>query len=104
MDHVKTEGMQPSEKAKVYKKLYTDMKMAGEVIFGEAPKKGRPHKADKASKDKRKIRLDEEMALSVGESRNQLHRYLGLAEVLRNCRIWWTENGSPCLRRWISAT
>ncbi len=82
MDHVKTEGMQPSEKAKLYKKLYTDMKMAGEVIFGEAPKKGRPHKADKASKDKRKIRLDEEMALSMGESRNQLHRYLRLAEVL----------------------
>ena len=81
MDYKNREGMLPSEKAKLYKRLYSDMKVAVEVVPEEAPKKGRPKKAENGKK-KREIRLDEEMALSVGESRNQLHRYLRLAEVI----------------------
>ncbi len=81
MDYKNTEGMMPSEKAKLYKRLYSDMKVAVEVVPEEAPKKGRPKKVENGKK-KREIRLDEEMALSVGESRNQLHRYLRLAEVI----------------------
>lgn len=81
MDYKNTEGMLPSEKAKLYKRLYSDMKVAVEVIPKENPKKGRPKKVENGKK-KREIRLDEEMALSVGESRNQLHRYLRLAEVI----------------------
>jgi len=81
MDYKNTEGMLPSEKAKLYKRLYSDMKVAVEVVPEEAPKKGRPKKVENGKK-KREIRLDEEMALSVGESRNQLHRYLRLAEVI----------------------
>ena len=81
MDYKNTEGMLPSEKAKLYKRLYSDMKIAVEVVPEKAPKKGRPKKAENGKK-KREIRLDEEMALSVGETRNQLHRYLRLAEVI----------------------
>ena len=77
-----TEGMLPSEKAKLYKKMYGAMKMAGVIQIEEATGKGRRKKASKAAKAVKPMRLDEEMALQVGESRNQLHRYLRLAEIL----------------------
>ena len=77
-----TEGMLPSEKAKLYKKMYGAMKAAGAVQLEEATGKGRRKKASKSAKADKPMRLDEEMALQVGESRNQLHRYLRLAEIL----------------------
>ena len=77
-----TEGMLPSEKAKLYKKMYGAMKAAGAVQLEEMTGKGRRKKASKSAKAEKPMRLDEEMALQVGESRNQLHRYLRLAEIL----------------------
>ena len=77
-----TEGMLPSEKAKLYKKMYGAMKAAGAVQLEEATGKGRRKKSSKSAKADKPMRLDEEMALQVGESRNQLHRYLRLAEIL----------------------
>ena len=58
-----TEGMLPSEKAKLYKKMYGAMKMAGVVQIEEATGKGRRKKASKSAKAEKPMRLDEEMAL-----------------------------------------
>ena len=77
-----TEGMLPSEKAKLYKKMYGAMKTAGAIQLEEVTGKGRRKKSSKSAKADKPMRLDEEMALQVGESRNQLHRYLRLAELL----------------------
>ena len=77
-----TEGMLPSEKAKLYKKMYGAMKLAGKVQLDEAVGKASRKKTSKSAKAEKPARLDEEMALQVGESRNQLHRYLRLAEIL----------------------
>ena len=77
-----TEGMLPSEKAKLYKEMYSAMKAAGQIQIEEAAQKGRRKKSNKSGVVEKPMRLDEEMALQVGESRNQLHRYLRLAEII----------------------
>ena len=83
-----TEGMLPSEKAKLYKKMYGAMKTAGAIQLEEVTGKGRRKKSSKSAKADKPMRLDEEMALQVGESRNQLQEVLPeLQELVDRKRI-----------------
>ena len=68
--NLQREKILPSEKAKAYKMRYDAMRRQGKRSDLTSSQLGT------------KLRADEELAAQVGESRNQIHRFLRLAELI----------------------
>ena len=75
--NLQREKVLPSEKAYAYKMRYEAMRHQGKrKIVNPIPSR------KTSSQVGTKLRADEELALQVGESRNQVHRFLRLAELI----------------------
>ena len=79
--NLQREEILPSEKAHAYKMRYEAMKRQGHRSDLTSSQSGKKSKADTSSQGGRKLWADEMLAAEVGESRNQIHRFLRLAEL-----------------------
>ena len=78
--NLQREKILPSEKAKAYKMRYEAMRKQGNRCDLTWSQVGT--KLKKSSQVGRNIRADEALAEQVGESRNQVHRFLRIAELI----------------------
>ena len=79
--NLQREEILPSEKAHAYKMRYEVMKRQGKRTDLTSSQSGKKSKDGTSSQVGRKLWADEELAKEVGESRNQIHRFLRLAEL-----------------------
>lgn len=79
--NLQREQILPSEKAYAYKMRYEVMKRQGHRSDLTSSQSGKKSVEGTSSQVGRKLWADEELAKEVGESRNQIHRFLRLAEL-----------------------
>lgn len=80
--NLQREALLPSEKAFAYKMRYEAMRNQGSRNDLTSSQNGTKLKGSSTSSQKgTKSRADEELAKQVGESRNQVHRYIRLTEL-----------------------
>lgn len=79
--NLQREEILPSEKAHAYKMRYEAMKHQGYRSDLTSSQTGKKLKEGTSSQTGRKLWADEVLAAEVGESRNQIHRFLRLAEL-----------------------
>lgn len=82
--NLQREELLPSEKAFAYKMRYDAMRHQGERTDLKASSQNgtRPGKGNTSSQNGTRFRSDIELAEQVGESRNQLQRYMRLTELI----------------------
>lgn len=79
--NLQREEILPSEKAHAYKMRYEAMKHQGHRSDLTSSQSGKKLKDGTSSQGGKKLWADEMLAVEVGESRNQIHRFLRLAEL-----------------------
>jgi ParB family chromosome partitioning protein len=81
--NIQREELLPSEKAFAYKMRYEAMRKQGNRSDLTSSQNGtKLQKKKNVSQNGIKLRADEELANQVGESRNQVHRYIRLTELI----------------------
>ena len=87
--NLQRESLLPSERAFAYKMKLEAMKRQA----------GRPSKENCSQRGNDFGKKSSEvLAEQVGQSKNQIFRYIRLTELIPNCWIWWTRRKSPSTR------